>query len=204
MKVWVVTGPAGAGKSAVTSLLAAAGAAVVDGDRLGHELLARPAIQAAIAARIDTRYVVDGVVDRAALGERVFRDPVALAELDAITHGPLGDLARVELARLAAAGRHELAVFEAAVYFRLPSPPPADLVVAVVAAPEIRVRRLVARAAGRLSLAAARARVAAQQAMDSLWRQADELIVNEGSRDELEAQVRRLVARPATGREPLP
>ena len=144
MRRWAVTGPTGAGKSAVTALLAERGAVVLDGDRLGHVVLGRPEVVAAIDARFGADCVVDGVVDRAALGRRVFADAEALAALDAITHGPLGALMELELAALAAAGP-VLAVLEAAVYFRLPAAPRMDLVVAVLAGPRIRAERLAAR-----------------------------------------------------------
>ena len=68
---WVVTGPTGAGKSHLTSRLAGRGAAVVDGDVLGHEILARPRVAAAIAEVFGPGYVVRGAVDRPALGRLV-------------------------------------------------------------------------------------------------------------------------------------
>lgn len=202
VRVWAVTGPAGAGKSTATGVLAADGVPVVDGDALGHEILARPEIQALIAARIGARFVGPGGVDRAALGHRVFSDPAALAALNGITHGPLAALAAARLRDLAATGIHELAVFEAAVYFLLPSPPPVDLVVVVTAAPEIRVARLVAREDGRLSVAAARVRVEAQAALETDWRtRADRVIVNDGDRAALAAAVRELYQHEFPGRE---
>lgn len=204
LTTWAVTGPIGAGKSALSSILAERGAAVVDGDRLGHELLGRPDIQAAIAARLGQEYITDGQVDRALLGRRVFAEPAAMAILSDITHGPLAELAADRLAAVAAGGEHELAVFEAAVYFLLPSPPPVDLVVAVVAAPELRVQRLLARAGGRLTVAEAEARVAAQKSLAEMCQQADEIIVNNGTRAELEAQALRLAPwlRPGSGNLP--
>ncbi len=202
--VWALTGPAGAGKSAVSKILERRGAAIVDGDRLGHELLQRAAIQAEISGRLGPEFVVDGKVDRLALGNRVFSDPEALATLNDITHGALAALATEKLAELAAAGQHQLAVFEAAVYFLLPSPPAVDLVVAVVVAPDVRVGRLVARAAGTLSEAQARRRVAAQDHLEKYWSRADELIVNDGTLAELEARIFDLVPSLRPGSETQP
>jgi len=204
MAVWALTGPVGAGKSVVSRILARSGAAIVDGDRLGHELLGRRDIMTAIEQRIGPEYVVDGAVARDLLAERVFSDPGALVELNHITHGPLGALAARELAGLAAAGEHELAVFEAAVYFLLPSPPPVDLVIAVVAPAELRAERLVLRSGGKLDAAAAALRVAAQAPLTDHWQRADEIIVNDGTLDELEARLLRLVPRPRPGSENLP
>ncbi len=204
MTVWALTGPIGAGKSAVSGILARQGAAIVDGDRLGHELLSRPDIQRGIAAGIGPEYVAGGVVDRRKLGARVFADPAALNELNRLTHGPLGTLAAQRLAALAAAGEHELAVFEAAVYFLLPSPPPVDLVVTVTAPRPLRIQRLVDRAAGGLSPAQAGARIAAQDDLVALWSRADQIIENDGTLDELETRVLRLLSQPRPGSENSP
>lgn len=186
MRRWLVTGPTGAGKSAVTALLAARGAAVLDGDRLGHEVLGLPAVAAAVAGRFGTACAPGGVVDRARLGAVVFADAAALAALDAIVHPPLCALMEQRLDGLATAGR-ALAVLEAAVYFRLPAPPRMDLVVAVVASPAARAARLAERAG--LTLEAARARVDALAPLDRDWARADVTIRNDGGPAEMAAAV---------------
>lgn len=186
MRRWTVTGPTGAGKSAVTALLAARGAAVLDGDRLGHEVLAQAAVVAAVADRFGADCAPGGVVDRAVLGRRVFGDPGDLAALDAITHPPLAALMETRLLELEAQGR-ALAVLEAAVYFRLPAPPRMDLVVAVIASAEVRAARLAARTG--LDPAVARARVDALAPLDRDWSRADLAIRNDGEPAELAAAV---------------
>lgn len=191
MKRWVVTGPTGAGKSAVTALLAARGAVVIDGDALGHQVLERPAVRGAIGARFGAAVVADGSVDRARLGRAVFGDPSQLAALDAIVHGPLGELMSSALAAAAVTGA-PLAVLEAAVYYRLPAPPPVDLVVAVLAPAAVRAERLAARAG--LTPDEARARVRALSHLDRDWSRADVTITNDGRAQDLAAAVDRLWA----------
>lgn len=175
---WAVTGPTASGKSRLTALLAERGAAVVNGDALGHEVLARPEVAAAIAEEFGSEYVAGGIVDRGRLGRLVFADPVSLDRLNHLTHGPLSELAAVRLDALEKSGEHVLAVFEAAVYFLLPSPPPVDLVVVVNASPAIRQKRL-AEKPGIDDLAATE-RVAAQAAMEPLWRRGDVVFDNDG------------------------
>ncbi|MBK8166051.1 MAG: dephospho-CoA kinase [bacterium] len=196
MTRWVVTGPTGAGKSAVTTLLAARGAVVIDGDALGHDVLRDVLVREAIAVRFGPEVVAGGSIDRARLGRTVFADPAALADLDAIMHGPLGLRMEAEFAAAELVTRERigasLAVLEAAVYFRLPAPPRADLVVAVLAAPELRAVRLAARTG--LALEATRARVLALSHLDRDWNRSDVTIRNEGSAEDLAAAVDRLWA----------
>ncbi len=190
---WVVTGPIGAGKSLAVSELAALGARVVDADAEGRALLREPGMPAAVAAALGPGVLRGGEVDRAAVAALVFADPVALARLNALTHPGLA--ARLD-ARLrefeAAALEPGLAVVEAAVYFLLPPFGPVDLVVAVDAAPELRVSRLAA--SGRFDAAAARVRAEAQRSLLDAFAHADVVLRNEGDPDDLRSAVRALVA----------
>ncbi len=196
MQVWALTGAIAAGKSLASKILIAHGAAVVAGDTLGHQLLARPAIQAAIKETLGPQFVRDGVVDRRRLGETVFADSGALNALNGVMHGPLGVLASQELTALAAAGDHELAVFEAAVYFVLPTPPPVDLVLVIAAEDELRCERLIQRG---FSSAEARNRMASQGELQAAWDSAPHVLENNGSRAELEKQILSLLAQHELG-----
>ncbi|MFO7652265.1 MAG: dephospho-CoA kinase [Candidatus Krumholzibacteriia bacterium] len=200
MPRWAVTGLAAAGKSLVCRLLERHGAEVVDADRLGHEVLERPEIQAAIAAELGSRYVRGGAIDRPALGRRVFTDRTALERLNAITHPSLAAAARRRLDEVAAAGRARVAVLEAAVYFLLPSVGRMDLVIAVAAPRELRRRRL--RDAG-LSEIEADSRVVAQEPLERLLHGADVVLHNTGSRADLARAVDELVVA-RLGPDPIP
>lgn len=188
---WVVTGPIGAGKSTVTAWLAERGAAVVDADRLGHEVLQDPEVVAAIGAAFGSAAVPDGQVDRAVLGSLVFADSAALARLNGITHGRIAALAVRRLDELARAGNHGLAVLEAAVYFLFPAPPAVDLVIAVVADPALRAARLAARRG--LNGGQIAARLGAQAQLDVMWTRADIVLDNSGDESQLQRQLERLL-----------
>ncbi len=94
-----VVGGIASGKSAVAQQLAALGGTVIDGDRLGHEVLTLPQVREAIRhVWGDAVFAGNGQVDRRALARRVFgpstepagerrsEGPSALAQLEAITH----------------------------------------------------------------------------------------------------------------------
>ncbi|MDE2936340.1 MAG: dephospho-CoA kinase [Chloroflexota bacterium] len=82
-----LTGNIATGKSLVSGWLADRGATVIDSDRIVHEMYGP---DHPVAIRVGERFGADligpGGVDRAKLGELVFADPAALAELEAIVH----------------------------------------------------------------------------------------------------------------------
>jgi dephospho-CoA kinase len=82
-----LTGGIGSGKSLAGEYLAALGAIVVDSDQLARAVVERgtPAFDE-IVARFGDEVLKDGNLDRSKLGELVFSNPVARAELEAITH----------------------------------------------------------------------------------------------------------------------
>lgn len=87
-----LTGGVGSGKSLVADLFAARGATIIDTDLIAHSLTAAggsamPAIQAAFG---DSFLTTNGALDRAAMRERVFTNPAAKRELEAILHPLIG------------------------------------------------------------------------------------------------------------------
>jgi dephospho-CoA kinase len=191
MRVWVVTGPIGAGKSLVTGYLQDRGAVIVDADKLGHQVLENPAMVQAIGREFGPEVLVAGKVDRRKLGSLVFSDPAAMARLNAMTHPPLLALVSNCLAELAREGKHELAVVEAAVYFLWPPLQSIDLVVSVVADEEIRLRRLITHRG--LTADQAKDRLMAQEPLAPFWETADVLLSNNGDLKSLKRQVDKMM-----------
>ena len=96
-----LTGPIGCGKSTVAAMLGDLGGGVIDADALARDATApgQPAL-AAIRARFgDGVFEPSGVLDRAALGEIVFADADALADLEAIVHPGVRSLIEERLER---------------------------------------------------------------------------------------------------------
>ena len=127
-----LTGGIASGKSTAAKLLAEHGAAVVDCDVLGHRAYAKAltltltltltyrtyakgtrCLEDLVEAFGDSILGVDGGVERAALGQKVFGDQAAMSKLNRIVWPAIKALAAAEIA--SHAGRHPIVVMEAAV-----------------------------------------------------------------------------------------
>ncbi|MFD1624679.1 dephospho-CoA kinase [Azospirillum griseum] len=144
MFVLGLTGSIGMGKSTAAKMLAAMGAPVCDSDRLVHGLLAKggtavPAIAAAFPGA-----VVEGAVDRRALGAAVFGNPPALARLEAILHPMVQAAQRRFLAR-AARRRVRVAVLDIPLLFETHGDKRVDAVLVVSAPLRVQTSRVLAR-----------------------------------------------------------
>jgi len=83
-----LTGGIASGKSTVGNRFIELGVPLLDGDHVAREVVAPPSpALAAIAGRFGPEYLqADGTLDRRRLRERVFAEPAARRELEAITH----------------------------------------------------------------------------------------------------------------------
>jgi len=181
-----LTGGIGSGKSEASRAFAALGVEVVDTDTLAHELSA-PGTEgfAAIRAAFGPEVVAAGEIDRAWLRQLVFADPAMRAKLEAVLHPLIGAEARRRIA--AWRGGYGVVV----VPLLLERGNLSGLVdrVLVVDCPETeQVRRVVERS--RLSEAEVRAIMATQLDRAKRIAQADDVIDNSGTVEELEKQVR--------------
>ena len=79
-----LTGGIATGKSTAASLLKLFGFRIIDADAIAHQILDQEA--GAIATLFGPRYVVDGKVDRKALGRLVFADQEQRQRLEALLH----------------------------------------------------------------------------------------------------------------------
>jgi dephospho-CoA kinase len=181
-----LTGGLGSGKSSVASLLADRGAVIVDADALAHEVIATGgAAYEAVIERFGPG-VVDGqgAIDRRALADLVFADPGALSALEAIVH-PLV-LEAIERRLASAAGSDQVVVVVIPLLVEV-GWDRADSVVVVDCPEEVAVRRLVE---GRgMTEEDARRRVAAQADRATRLAAADHVLTNDGTLDDLRAQV---------------
>ncbi|MFE9421734.1 dephospho-CoA kinase [Kitasatospora sp. NPDC006697] len=182
-----LTGGIGAGKSAVSRLLASYGAVVVDSDLIAREVVApgTPGL-AAVAAEFGPGVLApDGSLDRPALGAVVFADPERLKALNAIVH-PLVRERSAELEAAAAPGA--VVVHDVPLLAENGLAPLYDQVLVVDADEQVRLDRLV-RLRG-MTEEEARSRMAAQATREQRLAIADLVVENNGSLAELEEQVK--------------
>ena len=87
-----LTGGIGTGKSTVSRMLAALGAVIVDSDEIVRQVQSpgSPVLGEIRSAFGDGVIAEDGSLDRAALGDIVFRDDEARKRLNAIVHPAVG------------------------------------------------------------------------------------------------------------------
>ena len=177
-----LTGGIASGKTTVANLLAEHGALLIDSDQLAREVVepGTPGL-AQVVTRFGEQVLTQaGSLDRQALGDIVFADAAARADLNAIVH-PLVRRRRAELIAQAAADQIVVSVIPLLVETGLVDQ--FDAVVVVDVPSQTQVARLVRR--NDISQEQAQARLDAQAAAD--W-----VVTNSGSRAELEAQVERL------------
>ncbi len=178
--VVVLSGGIGSGKSTVAGLLASRGAAIVEADRLGHEVLLPGGAAYDAVTRRWPGVVVDGMIDRRALGEVVFGDEEELVALEALTHPAIAAL----LAERLDAAEAEVVVVEIPVL--APWIDPGWPVVVVEAPEDARRRRLLDRG---LTDPEIDARIRSQPTHEEWRAVATWRVPNEGDRAALDAVV---------------
>ena len=186
-----LTGGIGSGKSAVSRLLEQHGAVIVDADLIAREVVepGTPAL-AQIAQEFGPQVLrPDGSLDRAALAQQVFSDAAALARLNAITHPRIAARTGELFGQAATAGARVL-VHDVALLVENDLATMYDAVVVVAVTPETQLARLVAQRG--MSSEEAQRRIAAQAPLEDKVAVATHVLRNDGSREELAAQVARL------------
>lgn len=172
-------GGIGSGKSAAAAVFDLLGAAVLSADRAAHRVLEPGGGAAEAVAARWPEAVAGRHIDRRALAARVFGDPGALAELEALTH-PV--IARVLAGEVAQAGTRVVVV---------EMPLPIDLLgpgwrwVVVDAPDDLRLSRLIDRG---MSREEALRRMDVQPSRDEWLERADLVVDNRGSLADLEGE----------------
>jgi dephospho-CoA kinase len=182
-----LTGGIGAGKSTVARLLSERGAIVIDADSIVRELQ-RPGTDVfrAIVERFGPHVVkADGSLDRERLADIVFRDDEARSALNAIVHPAVYAVMSERIAELK--DGDEVVVLDIPLLAESGGGGGMDAVVVVEAAEDARVARVQAERG--LDPEDVRARMAAQASSEQREALADVVIRNDGTAEDLRAEV---------------
>jgi dephospho-CoA kinase len=187
VKVVALTGGVGSGKSTVSSLLHERGAAVVDADAIVRELQEPGTpVFTAMVERFGPGIVAgDGRLDRQAVADIVLNEAESLAALNAIVHPAVG--AEIDARIASHEGTDDVVIADIPLLVEGQSAIARSGLLVVDVPTETQVERLVASRG--FSEADARARISRQASREQRLAEADRVIDNAGSPEELAAQI---------------
>ncbi|MBR2382169.1 MAG: dephospho-CoA kinase [Anaerotignum sp.] len=189
MKVIGLTGGTGSGKSVVSKSLLAAGAVIVDADRIAHEIILKgePAYHEIIEYYGTGILDAEGNIIRKKLGEIVFNDKEKLAFLNQCTHKYITAEVKRQIAEAKEAGTAKAIIVDAPLLLEAKLETVCDLVWVVYAEPEVRAQRVMARDG--ITYELAKARIANQKSWEEYRAAADAVIDNSNDLVHLEKQL---------------
>ncbi len=191
MKVIGLAGGIGTGKSEVSRILGEMGAEVLNADRYGHEvyLPGTDGLREVVEAFGEDVLQPNGEVDRRALGGKVFGNPEAMAQLNAIAWPRIRQKLEdgIEEQRQLGTG---VVVLDAAVLIEAGWTDAADEVWVVTAPEGDVVSRLQAR--NNLTEEQVRARMASQMSSEERVKHADVVVANDGDLQGLQSNIEKL------------
>lgn len=192
MKILGVTGGMGSGKSAVARTLRDLGAVVIDADFIARAVTAKGGKALEELADFFGNPILDenGDLDRKALADLVFKDPVKRHALEAITHKHIVAKILDGIENIRNSGKTEVVVIDAPIPLEHGFLDVVDEVWVVTADKETRISRAMERSG--YTYEEALNRINSQMKDEEYLQVADDIIQNDGSVDELEKTVVKL------------
>jgi dephospho-CoA kinase len=190
MQIIILTGTIGSGKSTVAAILKQLGAAVIDSDAVARHVIdpGTSAFQAVVESFGTDILTASQSIDRKKLAARVFNDPVALKNLNRITHPQVDAEVESLFEEYLTAGKKAVFV-EMAFLAETSWKDRVDQVWVVKTPQTLALRRLEERGLGRSE---ALARLANQPLAENQIKNGLEIIINDGNLDQLKEQVAKL------------
>ena len=184
-----LTGNIATGKSAVLHYLEEKGASIVDADKLAHRSM-EPGTAAyrAILAQFGEQILnAEGVIDRGQLGRIVFADVLKLGQLEKIVHPAVFEMVKriIETVRARIIVLEAVKLLEAGTMATL-----CDEIWVVISSPLAQLQRLMEKRG--MTEDEARQRMQMQSPQAAKVNQADRVIENDGSLEQLYAQLDRI------------
>ena len=224
-----LTGNIAVGKSTVAEFLKQKGATIINADKLGHQVLRQPEIKKELVLIFGKDILSNNEIAREKLAKLVFSDKKKLMMLNKIVHPQLLKLIDSEiekhrvrpvlrspdisgLLRKVSKGsafgmkrptnrRKEIIVIDAALIIEWNLQNRLDYLVVITSSPEKQIQRLVQYKS--LSIQEAKERISAQAHSQEKIKQANFVINNDGSKEELRKQVDKLYAKLCFNLEPI-
>ncbi|HXP59935.1 MAG TPA: dephospho-CoA kinase [Dongiaceae bacterium] len=190
MKIFGLTGGLGMGKSAAAQLLGARGVAVLDTDDLARRVVepGQPAFEEVLQVFGPEFVAPDGRLRRSELARRVFADPAARKQLEAILHPPIRVLWQAQAALWRNESRPQ-GVIVIPLLFETGAEAEFDATLCVACSAATQRRRLLARG---WTLAEIEQRLSAQWPIEEKMGRADYVVWTEGGLDLHAAQLARI------------
>jgi dephospho-CoA kinase len=184
-----LTGGIASGKTTVAMMFVELGCHLMDADAIVHDLFrpGEPVNQAVVAAFGDRVIAADGSINRAVLGEIVFRDPLARQRLNSLVHPAVIQRQQEWLNTLQARDPQAIGIVEAALMIEAGTYKNYDKLIVVTCSSGEQSRRLRERSG--LSEDQIEARIASQMPMEEKIKFADFVIDNSGSLTDTKTQV---------------
>jgi dephospho-CoA kinase len=189
-----LVGGVACGKSSVALRFRELGACVLDGDRIGHDVLRLQRVQAALVERWGDHVLFeDGSLDRSIIARMVFAGTPESNEelrfLESITHPEIGSQLAERINEMKRQGHHKIVVVDAAVMMKAGWDQLCDRIIFVDAPREIRRKRAMLRGLGEEQFLA---REAAQTPIEKKRERADIIIDNSGLPQKTRQQVEKV------------
>jgi len=182
-----LTGNIAMGKSVVRKMLEHLGAYTIDADGLSHQTMVpgAPAYQPVVETFGKWILDPDGKINRSKLGAVVFSHPEALTRLESITHPLVGRGIDTLLQR----ANQPIVVIEAIKLIEGPMAGQVDAIWVVDSTPDVQIKRLMSR--NNMPEIEARKRIEGQNSQRDKLGRASTVITNNGTLQEVWAQVER-------------
>lgn len=141
-----LTGQTGAGKSTVSAVFTRNGFALIDADKISHEVVepGKPCLTELFDFFGEGIRNPDGSLNRRALAKIVFTDKKKLESLNSICHPYITEEIFLRINRFSEAGE-QLILLDAPTLFESRASDFCDLIISVIAEPDIRRRRIMER-----------------------------------------------------------
>ncbi|ECB9798081.1 dephospho-CoA kinase [Listeria monocytogenes] len=183
-----LTGSVATGKSTVSNMIQQAGIPLVDADIAARKVVepGTEGLKEIVAYFGEEILLADGTLDRAKLGEIIFKDKEKREKLNEITHPRVKDYMLEARERFFRAGE-ELVFFDIPLLFESHLESLVDQIVVVWTTPETELKRLMER--NNLTKEDALRRIESQMGIDEKARKADFVIDNNESLEKTQKQV---------------